>query len=88
MSKSESDLTWIVSIILLNFSFLAFREDSCILWFVNELNLNVKWLRDFIRFHSNSVGALRQVFIVSQSIKPILAFWDYISILIVGCETM
>jgi hypothetical protein len=48
MSKSESDLTWIVSIILLNFSFLAFREDSCILWFVNELNLNIKWLRDFI----------------------------------------
>jgi hypothetical protein len=34
----------------------------------------INWLRDVILFHSNSVGALRQVFIVSHSYQTYFGF--------------
>jgi hypothetical protein len=69
------------------FSVLMWESDSCILQFLNKLNLTYQRLTSFVAsFYSiNSVGALGQVSIVSHSYQTISAFRDQISILIMGC---
>jgi len=57
-------------ILLLNFSVLTCESDSCIFQVLEwtEFDLSkINWLRDVLLFHSNNVGALGQVFIVSHS---------------------
>jgi len=74
---------------LLKFSILAFESDSCILQFLNKLNLSkINWLRGVILLHSNSVGAWGRFPSFHTPIRPISAFQDEISILIVGCVTI
>ena len=63
-------------IILLNFLVLTCESDSCIFQFLNELNLTYQRLTNFTRHstHSNSIGALGQVFIMSHSYQIYFGF--------------
>ena len=60
----------------LNFSVLTCESDSCIVQFLNELNLTIE--DSLASWHhstqSNSVGALGQVFIVSHSYETYFGF--------------
>ena len=63
-------------ILLLNFSVLTCESDSCILQFLNELNLTYRGLTSLWHHftQSNNVGALGQVSIVSHSYQTYFGF--------------
>ena len=78
-------------IIIMNFSVLTCESDSCILQFLNELNLTyrrINWLRGVIQLIPIVLVPWDRFPLCHTPIKPILAFRDEISILIVGCVIM
>jgi len=78
-------------ILILNFSGLTCESDSCILQFLNELNLTYRRLTGFMTsfyFIPIVLVSWGKFSLCHTLIRPISAFWDQISILIVGCVTM
>ena len=66
---------------------LICERDSCILWFLNELKLTYQKLTDFMAlfdFISIVLVSWNRFLMCHTPIKPLLAFKDQISILIVG----
>jgi hypothetical protein len=56
---------------------LMCERDSCIFFVLEQTESDlskINWLRDVIRFHSNNVDALRQVFIVLYSYQISFGF--------------
>jgi hypothetical protein len=81
---------FILAALCLNFLVLTCESDSCILQFLNELNLTYQRLTHFVV----SFYFIRIVLVpwgtfplCHTPIRHISAFWDQISILIVGCMT-
>jgi hypothetical protein len=77
-------------ILLLNFSVLTCKSDSCILQFLNELNLTYQRLTSFeasFYFIPIVLVPWGRFPLCHTPIRPISAFRDQISILIVGCVT-
>jgi len=73
---------------LLNFSVLTCESDSCIIQFLNELNLSkINWLRGVILLIPIVLVPWGTFPLCHTPIRPILAFQNQISILIVGCVT-
>jgi hypothetical protein len=73
------------------FFILIYGRDSCILWFLNELNLTYQRLTNFMAsfdFIPIVLVSWDRFLLCHAPIKPLLAFQDQISILIVSCITM
>ena len=67
---------------------LTCERDSCILWFLNELNLTYQRLTGFVAsFDLISIVLVPcdRFPLCHTPIRPLSAFWDQISILIVSC---
>jgi hypothetical protein len=72
------------------FSVLMFESDSCILQFLNKLNLTYRRLTGFVMsfyFVSIVLVPWNKFSLCHTPIRPISAFQDQMSILIVGCVT-
>jgi uncharacterized membrane protein len=86
-NQNSSSHWWIL---LLNFSVLTCESDSCILQFLNKLNLTYKKWTSFVAsiYFIPIVLVLWGRFPLCHTpIRPISAFHDHISILIMGCIT-
>jgi len=77
-------------IILLNLLVLTFERDSYIFMFLNDLNLTYQRLTGFVMsfdFITIVLVPWEKFLLCYTFIRPISAFWDQISILIVGYVT-
>jgi hypothetical protein len=72
------------------FSVFTCESDSCVLQFLNELNLTYQRLTDFMAsfyFIPVVLVSWSKFSLCHTPIRPFSAFQDEISILIVGCVT-